>query len=119
MDSMRDTLFQAWPAERRRLKALIARNEAFIESVLTVTGKRVFVDTSKDNLRLNALHRYSSCDIRAIHLMRDARGVVASRLQRRRGVDTHEAARQWAKIHQRVESTVSTWPEAKRNPIAY
>ena len=119
LDSMRDTIFQAWPAERRRLKALVARNEAFIESVLTVTGKRVFIDTSKDNLRLNALHRYSSFDIRAIHLIRDARGVVASRLQRRRGVDAHEAARQWAKLHQRIQITLRTWPEAKRIQIRY
>ncbi len=105
--------------QRRRLKALVARNEAFIESVLTVTGKQVFVDTSKDNLRLNALRRYSGFDIRAIHLIRDARGVVASRLQRRRGVDAHEAARQWAKLHQRIQITLRTWPEAKRIQIRY
>jgi hypothetical protein len=119
LDSLRDTIFQAWPAERRRLKALVARNEAFIESVLTVTGKQVFVDTSKDNLRLNALRRYSGFDIRAIHLIRDARGVVASRLQRRRGVDAHEAARQWAKLHQRIQITLGTWPETQRIQVRY
>jgi hypothetical protein len=119
LDLMRDTIFQAWPGERHRLKVLVARNEAFIESVLAVTGKRVFVDTSKDNLRLNALRRYSSFDICAIHLIRDARGVVASRLQRRRGVDAHEAARQWAKLHQRIQLTLGTWPEAKRIQVRY
>ncbi len=71
-----------WPAARRRWKALVARNEAFVESVLDVTGKEVFVDTSKDRLRVKALRNFSPFDVRAIHLIRDVRGVVASQLRR-------------------------------------
>jgi hypothetical protein len=119
LNRVRDRLLQAWPGETRRLKALVARNEAFIESVLAVTGKQVFVDTSKDRLRLNAMRRFSQFDIRAIHLIRDVRGVVASRLQRNVGIGTREAARQWLKTHQRLRTTLSVLPAEKRILIRY
>jgi hypothetical protein len=119
LDSMRDAMFQAWPGERRQLKALVARNEAFVEAVLAVTGKRVFVDTSKDRLRLSALRRFSRFDIRAVHLIRDVRGVVASRLRRGVGIDAREAARQWVKLHQRLQGTLAALPEGKHIRVRY
>jgi hypothetical protein len=119
LESIRDALVQAWPGERRRLQALVARNEAFVESVLAVTGKRVFVDTSKDRLRLRALRKFSSFDLRVIHLVRDVRGVVASRLRRNVGVEAREAARQWARLHQRHQRMLDAWPEAYRIQIRY
>jgi hypothetical protein len=119
LDSLRDGIFQAWPAERRQLKALVARNVALVESVLEVTGKRIFVDTSKERLRLNALRRFSTLDIRAIHLVRDVRGVVASRLRRGVGIDAYQAARQWARLHRRLEVTLRVLPEERRLRIRY
>ncbi len=126
IDSIRDAMFRAWPAERRRLRALVDRNVAFVDAVLKVTGKRVFVDTSKDRLRLNALYRRSPFDVRAIHLIRDVRGVVASRMRRNseRGtggahVDAREAARQWARLHQRLQITLTALPESRRMRVRY
>ncbi|MBV9787030.1 MAG: hypothetical protein JOZ51_02570 [Chloroflexi bacterium] len=119
LNALRDALFAAWPAEVRRIKQLVARNQALIESVLAVTGKRVFVDTSKDRLRLPMLRRYSSLDLRAVHLLRDVRGVVASRLRRGAAIDAREAARQWATLHERIRRTLSALPPDKRLQIGY
>jgi hypothetical protein len=119
LDAIRDAAFLAWPAERQRMRDLVARNVAFVESVLAVTGKRVFVDTSKDRLRLGALRRLSSLDVRAIHLVRDVRGVVASRLRRGAAVDAREAARQWARLHHRLRITLQALPEDKRLRVRY
>jgi hypothetical protein len=119
LDAIRDRTFQAWPAERRRIKALVARNVALVESVLEVTGKRVFVDTSKDRLRLRALNEFSTLDVRAIHLIRDVRGVVASRLRRGVGIDAREAARQWTRLHRRLQTSLGAWPEEKRIRVRY
>jgi hypothetical protein len=119
LDGLRDALFQAWPGERRRLRELVARNEAFVESVLAVTGKSVFVDTSKDRMRLSALRRFSSLDVRALHLVRDVRGVVASRLRRGVGIDAREAARQWARLHRRIEAGLAALPEQSRMMVRY
>jgi len=119
LNAARDALWQAWPGERHRLKALVSRNEAFVESVLAITDKHVFVDTSKDGLRLGALRRFSRFDVRAIHLVRDVRGVVASRLRRNVGVEAGEAARQWTRLHRRHQKTLDSWPEAHRIRIRY
>ena len=118
LDAIRDAAFMALPGERRHMRALVARNVAFVESVLAVTGKRVFVDTSKDRLRLGALRRLSGQDVRAIHLVRDVRGVVASRLRRGTPVDAREAARQWARMHQRLHVSLKALPEDRRLTIA-
>lgn len=119
LNAIRDVLFAAWPAEAQRVKRLVARNEALIESVLAVTGKRVFVDTSKDRLRLPMLRRYSALDLRAVHLVRDVRGVVASRLRRGATIDAREAARQWAVLHERIRRTLSALPEHQRIRVGY
>jgi hypothetical protein len=118
LDSIRDAIFHAWPGETRRLKALVARNVAFIEAVLEVTGKGVFVDTSKDRLRLQSLRKFSTLDVRAIHLVRDVRGVVASRLQREE-IDAREAARQWVKSNQKLRTNLRSLPEEARVLLRY
>jgi hypothetical protein len=119
LDSIRDMLFQAWPGQRHQLKTLVGRNEAFIKAVLEVTGKRVFVDTSKDRLRLRALQRFSSFDVRAIHLVRDVRGVVASQLRRNTHINAREAAQQWARLHHRLLTTLKSLPAEKRAQVRY
>ncbi|MDX1475268.1 MAG: sulfotransferase, partial [Reinekea sp.] len=120
LDRGRDKLFQAWPPERHRLQALAARNVAFIESVLEVTDKHVFVDTSKSSnrLRLIALQRFSTFDVRAIHLVRDVRGVVASQARRRK-LDVRQAARRWVKWHCKLEGNLKYLPAEKQLRIRY
>lgn len=119
LNTVLDRLLLTWPPERRRLLALAARNEAFIEAVLEVTGKQVFVDTSKDRLRLGMLRRLTRLDVRAIHLIRDARGVVASRLQRGSSLDAGIAARQWSKLHSGLDRALRALPHEKRIRIRY
>ena len=119
LNSMRDSVLYTWPIDKRQLRALIARNVAFIESVLETTGKTVFVDTSKDPLRLKSLHRLSNLDVRAIHLVRDVRGVVASRLRRGTAETACQAAHQWVKLHQRLETDLALLPREKRLRLRY
>jgi sulfotransferase family protein len=77
------------------------------------------VDTSKDRLRVRALQKFSSLDVRAIHLVRDVKGVVASRLRRRTGLSVREAARQWARLHQKLEIMLSVLPMKKQMRLRY
>jgi hypothetical protein len=110
LDALRDTVLYAWPTEKRVLQPLVRRNKAFVESVLEVTGKEVFVDTSKDRLRLRLLRRFSEFDVRAVHLVRDVRGVAASRLHRGRNRDARSAARQWVKENRKIETALRSLP---------
>jgi hypothetical protein len=104
VDSLRDTVLRTLPSERRQLQQLVSRNCAFVESALKLTGKRIFVDTSKDHLRARALKMFSNYDVRVIHLVRDPRGVTASKIRRGVRITPREAARQWVRLHTRLQN---------------
>ena len=78
LDALRDRAVMSVPAWRRALEEKARRNEAFVDSVLAVTGKRVFLDASKPAARARYFHRLTSFDLRVIHLVRDSLGFVDS-----------------------------------------
>ena len=120
LDAMRDVVLFAVPGESQHAKAVVKRNVAFIESVLEVTGKDVFVDSSKGSVRLKALRRFSSSlDLRAIHLVRDVRGVTASELRRELSPGAAGSARKWARLHRGIEAVLKTWPEERYIRVRY
>jgi len=119
IDSIRDAILFALPGQARQFRTMSARNVAFIETVLNITGKRVFVDSSKDRLRPKALRRFSSLDVRVIHLVRDVRGVVASNLRRDTHLTAGQIARSWRRRHRRVQVTLESWPKDKHILLRY
>lgn len=78
LDRLRDRGVLAVPAWRRALAETARRNQAFFASVLGVTGKRVFLDASKDPVRARYLLQLTDLDLSVIHLVRDAPGFVSS-----------------------------------------
>lgn len=83
LDAIRDAAVLRVPPWRRRLRELARRNEAFVASVLAVTGRRVFLDASKDAVRARCFHRLTDVDLRVLHLVRDAPGFVSSHVKNR------------------------------------
>jgi hypothetical protein len=81
------------PGYRTRIAAIDSVNRAFIRAVLSVTGAKVFADTSKRLPRLLHLMRMPDLDLKVVLLVRDVRGYVAS--AKRRGLPVLEAARTW------------------------
>ena len=59
----------------------LQRTHAIYQAVAEVTGKRVIIDSSKNPLRARSLCLTPGLDVRLIHLTRDVRGVVWSRLK--------------------------------------
>ena len=117
-EAIRDAIEQLIPGHKARLDGLIARNEALVQSVLTVTGKRVFVDTSKNTRRFKYMSRHSSLDVRVVLMVRDARGSVVSQM-RHMDRSVAKAAEAWTKG---VAGIIRVWkqlPEDKRTVIKY
>jgi hypothetical protein len=98
----RDLALAAWPALRRELRRLLAYNQAFIEEVLRLSGGRVFVDSSKDGVRIKYLARIPALEVRVVHLVRDGRAVVNSARKNARDAAEH-AAREWRDQNLEIE----------------
>ena len=119
-ENIRDALFQTFPSHERRLQELGQRNRAFANIVLDVTNKRVFVDTSKEGMRLRYLSRYLGMDLKAIHLVRDVRGAVSSSMRRDgRGADVGAAARAWARSNATLMRHLAALDARNRTLVRY
>ena len=119
LDAIREMAIRSLPGESQRFQQRVARNRAFVESVLKLTGKKIFVDTSKDRLRARALKMFSTYDVRVIHLVRDPRGVIASRLRRHSDIPVSQAAREWVDLHIKLQDYAHLLNPAKFMGLRY
>ncbi len=100
-EDVRDAAFNLVPGNSRAMRELGRRNVAFAQTVLDVVGASVFVDASKERMRIRYASRYMDADIRVIHLVRDVRGVVDSVIRHVNGpVDIAATARHWARTNE-------------------
>ena len=81
-DALRSRLSTHSPSLDRHIKRIRRSNVAVVRAALEVSGKRVFLDASKQARRLRYLMETPPFSMRAIHLVRDPRGVAASVLRR-------------------------------------
>src|SRR5262249_12918550 len=99
---LRRLALRHWPGCRRRLDYLQQYNEAFIELVLGFYGASIFLDSSKDPVRIAYLAGISSLRLLVVHLIRDGRG-VANSARKNVGMPAREAAIEWRDTHLEIE----------------
>jgi hypothetical protein len=76
LEWLRDRALSFSSSWRLNLPMIQAVNLALIESVLTCTGKKVLVDSSKTGLRLKYLLRNPGLEVKVLRLIRDGRAVA-------------------------------------------
>jgi hypothetical protein len=122
-----------WPAlERLRDRALAplgvaadmrqvgARSWTLANAVMDLTEASVFVDASKERLRIRYLERYLPVRPRVIHLVRDVRGVVESTLRRgKRSDPLPRIASEWARTNDSIEQQLRELPRERQLRIRY
>lgn len=101
-EAARDALIGVWPTWRRTRPTVAAVNRALIEITLDLQQARVFVDSSKDPVRLKYLAATGDYDLRVIHLLRDGRAVTNSSIKNKTE-PADLAAREWARTHRQIE----------------
>lgn len=120
LEQLRDRAFRVIPRDERHMVKLGQRNAAFAGAVLRKTGASVFMDASKERLRARYLQRYVDPELRVIHLVRDARGVVDSTIRRgKRRISPTEAARRWARTNDAIARSMSSIPPPRRLVVRY
>ncbi len=87
------------PAYSRKLDAYSRLLGRLYEGIREVAGARIIVDSSKDPAYAFVLRRVPNVDLRAVHLVRDSRGVAFSSAKRSPGPGTTERLRQLPRFH--------------------
>lgn len=120
LEAARDRfLFTLWPSQLTRLKDQAQRNELFARAILDVTGKSIFLDTSKDPMRIRYLPLAPHLDLYVIHLVRDVRGVVASIRSRHPETHVETAVRSWIAREKNINRLLKTVPANRQIKVNY
>lgn len=119
-EKVRDATFNVVPWHTRTMRRIGRRNREFANIVLDATKKRVFADTSKEATRVHHLHRYLEMDLRAVHLVRDVRGVVSSSLRRHgEQLDVGAAAAGWSRTNRTLMRHLRELEPSRRTLVRY
>lgn len=95
----REWVFRTLPPFRGRFRQAARTNLEAVKEILAMTGKRVFIDESKNLSQFMRLADAAIFDLRGILLTRDGRAVAHS--TRNRGRKTFPGAvRSWRRFHQ-------------------
>ncbi len=108
-EKLRDVGLQLMPAHRREFRAILEKNRALVEIISTIQQGTVFLDSSKDPLRLKYLLASGYWDFKVIHLIRDGRATASSYMKHHR-VAMEVAAREWRRTHEECRRMLSKVP---------
>lgn len=81
-EAARALALRALPGAAGEFRGILARNRLLVDAICELRGTRVFLDGSKEPNRLKYLIGSGFWDVKAVHLVRDGRGLTSSRLRR-------------------------------------
>jgi len=124
--SVRNGLFEkarhlwlaSWPPATRALREIASQNLAFIDTVTEMQKAQVFLDSSKEAVRLLHFRRATDLDIRVIQLVRDGRGFVNS-FRNHTQSSIRTAAREWVHTQQECRRVLGAFRADQRIRIRY
>jgi Sulfotransferase family len=117
-EAVRDTIVTTLPDVRSQWQVIADVNQAVIEETLDLQGGSVFLEASKDPVRLKHLMGTGDYDMRVIHLVRDGRGVTNSAMKNY-GFTPDFAALEWLRTHEQVERLAVKLPDDRFIRIRY
>lgn len=120
LEKIRDWfMFTLWPGHKNKMLNLVLFNEIFARAILEVSGKPVFLDTSKDPMRIRYLSLSPQIDLYVIHLVRDVRGVVASIMSRRSKINIKQATHHWLVAEHNIRRQLESVPPSRQITVRY
>lgn len=119
IDDLRDATLWRIPAVRRAIAARGDNSWSLARAVLDLTGKRTFVDTSRDHQRPKLLALNPRLDVYVVHLVRDPRGNSASIMKRHETDDATYAAKLWRKTNVAADRVRRFFPPDRWLRIRY
>ena len=118
LELCRDAFLILSPACRRAFQRIVRTNEVFVQAVTELTDRPIFVDASKEAIRLKYLRRIESFRTKVIYLVRDGRGVMLSNMKHV-GMSPEFAAREWVSAQREISCALKAFAPRSRVRIRY
>jgi hypothetical protein len=99
---LRAIALRALPGASVRRGAILEKNRALIGAVASQRAAQIFVDSSKEPVRLKYLAASPTWKVKAIHLIRDGRANAAAHMKHE-GIGMQAAAVEWLRTHAECE----------------
>lgn len=117
-EAMRSLAFSIVPGARASLDEILLHNAQVIEAVCRLQQGSVFLDESKDPLRLKYFLQSGRWDIYVVRLIRDGRGTVNSD-RRHNGLAVRESAANWCRKVEEMDRVAALMPASHLMDVAY
>ncbi len=119
LETMRDAAL-APLGSKRAMRRIGGRSWAFANALLDMEDADVFVDASKERLRIRNLRRHLPAPLLVIHLVRDVRGVVDSTIRRaKEQVGAEQIARMWSRTNDSIMRQLAELPDDRWLRVRY
>jgi hypothetical protein len=118
LELCRDAFLALSPGCRRAFERVVRTNEVFVQAVTELTGRPIFVDASKDAIRLKYLRRIESFRTKVIYMIRDGRGVMLSNMKHF-GMSPEVAAREWVSAQREISCALKAFAPPSQLLIRY
>lgn len=106
------------PQVRRSYRAILERNRLLIEVILDIQKGKLFLDGSKDAIRLRYFRSVGFWNIKVIYLLRDGRGTTNS-IARHHGLSIEAAAREWVRTQKECDRAAEALPSTDLIVLKY
>jgi hypothetical protein len=111
------------PGASAEFRGILERNRVLMETICGLRGNDVFLDGSKEPVRLKYLAGSGLWPTRVVHLVRDGRGVVVSMMKKRKNKTVYDsverAALQWRRTNEGCERVLGSLPRASWVRVRY
>jgi len=93
-ETLRNIAINVIPICKNQFKAILEQNRLIIDIICSFQGGNIFLDSSKDPIRLKFLLSSNQWDIKVINIIRDGRGVINSYMRHYK-VPIEAATKEW------------------------
>ncbi len=108
-EGARRLMLHTLPGTRKEFQAVLERNRLLTEVVGNLQRASMFLDGSKDPVRLQYMYEAGLWNVRVIYMVRDGRGTARSYMKHH-GISMPEAAWEWRRTHEECDRLVARLP---------
>jgi hypothetical protein len=117
-EAVRGLALHLLPGAASAFHTTLQRNLTLADVVMRIQGGTVFLDGSKDPVRLKYFLQTGVPNVHVIYMIRDGRAVANSDM-RRNHVSMESAARDWRRTHEECERLLARLPASRYVTIHY